>query len=815
MKKTYFTLIIFLLFSLVSFLSAQGLPYQNFELSVDQRVTDLLSRMTLDEKIGQMMQVQYNVFRNSPSILTMYNIGSVLSGGGESPSAGNSAWYWANMYDTLQTYALKTRLKIPMIYGIDAVHGHNNVYGATVFPHHIGLGCTRNPQLVKDAARVTAIEVAATGIDWTFGPCIAVPRDERWGRTYEGFGETPELAQLLGSSEIRGFQGNSLSDPTSILACAKHYLGDGGTTGGIDRGNTQGDTATIRKLFLPGYISAVDSGVGSMMVSFSSINGRKMHGSKYWITDILKNELGFKGFVVSDWAAIDQLTSNYKDCVEQAINAGIDMVMLPNRYIEFKNDMDSLISERKIDTSRVDDAVRRILTIKFKLGLFERPFTDRTLIDSVGTTGHRAVARQCVRESIVLLKKKDGILPLRKTNARILVAGSNADNLGNQCGGWTITWQGSSGNTLTTGTTILQGIRSTAMSATIEYSRTGTFTNTSADYSVVVIGETPYAEYFGDRTDLSISQTDVNLVKKMKGYGAPVVVILVSGRPLILEKILHFSDVIFAAWLPGTEGDGVAEVLFGDYQPKGRLSHTWPKSMSQIPINFGDNNYSPLYEYGFGIDTLADSPAGSPPVCLSAIITPDAKHFELTFNKRMKDPSSAQASFSLIQNQLPLMAATHLSLKQNDSTTIMVELDTTYYSSGDLGTIAYTSGTIKSADEGSLQPFASMDAYNWIGSSSVVKEERNLIPLLSKLDQNYPNPFNPTTVLTYQLSTYGYATLKVYDVLGREVATLVDGERSAGVHTVSWDASRLSSGVFLYRLKVGDFSDVKKMILMK
>ncbi len=813
MKKTHFTLIAFLFFSFVPLLSAQPFPYQNSALSVDQRVTDLLGRMTLDEKIEQMMQVDLSVVHD-PSILVTNNFGSVISGGGESLTTDKSSLGWANMYDTLQSYALKTRLKIPIIYGMDAVHGNNNVYGATIFPHNIGMGCTRDPELAREAARITAREVAATGIDWTFGPCIAVPRDERWGRTYEGFGETPELAQLFGSSEIRGFQGDSLSDPTSILACAKHYLGDGGTTGGIDQGDTQGDTATIRKLFLPGYISAVDSGVGSIMVSFSSINGQKMSSSKYWITDVLKNELGFKGFVVSDWGAIDQITNNYTDCVEQSINAGIDMVMLPFEYVDFHNSMDSLISQGKIDTARVDDAVRRILTIKFKLELFERPFTDRTLIDSVGSAGHRAVARQCVRESMVLLKKKDGILPLRKTNARILVAGSNANDLGNQCGGWTITWQGWSG-THTIGTTILQGMKNTAPSDSIEYSKTGTFTDTSADYSIVVIGETPYAEYWGDRTDLSVSATDVNLVKKMKGYGAPVVVILVSGRPLILEKILHFSDVIIAAWLPGTEGDGVADVLFGDYQPKGRLSHTWPKSMSQIPINFGDNNYFPLYEYGFGIDTLADSPIGSSPVCLSAIITPDAKHFELTFNKRMKNPSSAQAIFVLTRDHLSLVTATTLSLKQNDSTTIIVELVAAYYTGSDTGTISYSSGTIGSVDGGSLQPFAPMDAYNWSVSSTAVKKDKNLIPLVDQLYQNYPNPFNPTTVITYQLLTHGYATLKVYDVLGREVVTLVDGEISAGVHAVTWDASRLSSSVFFYRLKAGNFVDVKKMILMK
>jgi beta-glucosidase len=815
MKNKYFVLTAFLSLSFVSSLSAQPFPYQDSTLSVDQRVTDLIGRMTLDEKIGQMMQVDLSGAQYHPSILTTNFIGSVLSGGGSDPMTGNTAPSWANAYDTLQAYALKTPLKIPMIYGIDAVHGHNNVSGATIFPHNIGLGCSRNPQLAKEAARITAIEIAATGIDWTFGPCIAVPRNERWGRTYEGFGETPELAQIFGSSEIKGFQGDSLSGSTSILACAKHYLGDGGTTNGTDQGNTLGDTATIRKLFLPGYISAIDSGVGSIMVSFSSINNQKMHGSKYWITDVLKNEFGFKGFVVSDWAGIDQLTANFTDCVEQSINAGIDMVMLPDRYLDFYNAMKSLIGSGKIDTVRVDDAVRRILAIKFKLGLFERPFTDRSLLLLVGCDAHRAVARQCVRESMVLLKKKDGILPLRKSNARILVAGSNADNIGNQCGGWTIDWLGRSGNNLTTGTTILQGIRNIAASDTIEYSRTGTFADTIADYSVVVIGETPYAEYFGDRTDLSISKTDADLVKKMKSYGAPVVVILVSGRPLILEKILHFSDVIIAAWLPGTQGEGVADVLFGDYQPKGLLSHTWPKSMSQIPINFGDANYFPLYAYGFGINTLADSPAGSSPVCLSAIITPDAKHFELTFNKRMQDPSSAQSAFVFTRNQHVLAAGATTSLKQNDSTTILVELDSVYYSSSDIGTIAYSLGTIKSADEGSLQSFGTMDAYNWASSSLVAVADNNPLSLVIKLYQNYPNPFNPTTSITYQLFTHGHATLKVYDILGREVTTLIDGEKSAGIHTVSWDASHLSSGMFFYRLKVGDFIDVKKMILMK
>jgi beta-glucosidase len=810
--------------SLLSFflttLQAQPYPYQDSTLSVTQRVDDLLGRMTQDEKIGQLMQVDLSVPRNNPAVLVSYAIGSVLSGGGSAPAAGNAPVNWADAYDTVQSYALQTRLGIPLIYGIDAVHGHNNVYGATIFPHNIGLGCTHDPQLVREAARITAIEVAATGIDWTFSPCIAVPRNERWGRTYEGFSEAPELVQLLGSSAVRGYQGDSLSDPLSILACAKQYLGDGGTTGGTDQGNTQADTATVRRLFLPGYISAVDSGVGSVMVSFSSINGQKMSASKFWITDVLKNELGFNGFVVSDWAAIDQLTSNYQDCVDQSINAGIDMVMLPYKYDAFRTAMRNLLSQSKITGERLDDAVRRILAIKFRLGLFERPYTDRSLLPLVGSPDHRAVARRCVRESIVLLKKKDGILPLRKTGARILVAGSNANDIGNQCGGWTISWQGQSG-AITEGTTILQGMQNVASGDQIEYSKAGTFSDTVADYSVVVIGETPYAESVGDKSDLHISQTDVNLVKKMKGYGAPVVVVLVSGRPMILDAILHYADAIFAAWLPGTEGGGVADVLFGDYQPTGRLSYTWPKSMAQIPINVGDSSYSPLYAYGYGIDTLGNSPVGSSPKCLSAIVTPDGQKFELTFNKPMKDPSSAQASFVFTRNGLQITSSGNRSLKQNDSTTIVVELDGVIYSRNDTATVSYASGTLEAADGGVLQPFDSVDVYNWSQPSTGIVGGTTLKPLATRLDGIYPNPFNPSTLIDYQLPVTSRVTLKIYDVLGRQVAILVDGQKEAGYYTAQFVGSKIASGVYFARFIARPMDGTKqvvqtqKMVLMK
>ncbi|HUI31361.1 MAG TPA: glycoside hydrolase family 3 N-terminal domain-containing protein [Candidatus Acidoferrales bacterium] len=812
-RATTLVVIYFLLSSATKF-AAQTLPYQDANLPVMQRVEDLMGRMTMDEKIGQMMQIDLSIAQYNPSSLNSYCIGSVLSGGGSDPASGNRLLNWANVYDTLQTYALRGRLKIPIIYGIDAVHGDNNVYGATIFPHNIGMGCTRDPELVKEEERATAEEVAATGIDWTFGPCIAVPRDERWGRTYEGFGETPELAQLLGSSAVRGFQGDSLSEPTSILACTKHYLGDGGTTGGIDQGNTQGDTATIRKLFLPGYVSAIDSGVGSIMVSFSSINGQKMSGSRYWITDVLKNELGFSGFVVSDWAAIDQLASNYQECVNESINAGIDMVMIPFQYDSFRTAMRNLLSEGKIDTPRVNDAVRRILTIKFRLGLFERPFTDRSLMPLVGSAAHRSIARRCVRESIVLLKKKDGILPLRRANTRILVAGSNADDLGNQCGGWTITWQGLSGAS-TIGTTILQGMRDAAPDAEVEYSPTGIFADTIADYSVVVIGETPYAEYLGYESDLGIPQSDVDLVKRMKSYGAPVIVVLVSGRPMILEKILHYSDVIFAAWLPGTEGEGVSDMLFGEFQPKGVLSHTWPKNMAQIPINYGDSVYNPLYPYGFGITSYADSPVGSPPVAQSAIVTSGGNSLELTFNKRMKDPSSDQSAFGLVRNGKVIDAAISLSLKNGDSTTIIVALDKTYYSQNDTAAISYNSGTLESADGGTLQPFNSFDVYNWSSVVSAISEGKYSIPTTDQLDQNYPNPFNPSTTIGYRLSAGGRVTLKVYDVLGREAATLVDARQNAGAHSLVFNAAKFPTGVYFLKMTAGGHSQSRKIVLLK
>jgi beta-glucosidase len=585
--------------------------------SFDERVREILKKMTPDEKVGQMTQADQSALKDIADI-DKYFLGSLLSGGDSDPKAGNSLRDWAEMYDRYQSEAMKTRLAIPLLYGVDAVHGHNNVLGAVVFPHNIGLGCTRDPALVEKAARVTAEEMLATGVNWTFAPCVAVPRDIRWGRTYEGFGEMPELAVSLGRAAVIGFQGDSLSNPLSVLACAKHYIGDGGTTWGtgapkgprskerwpLDQGDTRLDEKTLRDVHLQGYIAAIKAGVGTIMPSYSSWNGEKCSGSRRLLTDILKNELGFEGFLISDYGALDQLPGTYPDQIEKSINAGMDMVMVPNRYREFFNTLRSLVQAGRVPMSRIDDAVTRILRVKVAMGLLDkgRPLlADKNLQKTFGSEEHRLVARQCVRKSVVLLKNESRTLPIARQLQRIHVAGSAADDMGMQCGGWTITWQGKSGSVTTGGTTLLQAIRKAASpTAVVSYSRDGTGAE-GADVGICVIGERPYAEVFGDRADLSLSNEDQLAVANVKGAGIPVVVVLISGRPMIINQVLDQSDAFLAAWLPGTEGGGIADVLFGDHKPTGRLSFSWPRSMSQLSARVGDPGYDPLFKYGFGL----------------------------------------------------------------------------------------------------------------------------------------------------------------------------------------------------------------------
>jgi len=581
--------------------------FQKFDVPARKLLADL----SLDEKVGQMTQPDMLYLKDLDDI-AKYHVGSVLSGGDSDPKSGNDLNSWTQVYDDCQTAALKAKPRIPILYGVDTVHGHNNVIGATVFPHNVALGCSRNAALVEQAARITAVEVRATGMNWGFAPCVAAPQDIRWGRSYEGFGETPEIVKPLGAAVVRGFQGASLDHPLSVLACAKHYVADGGTTFGtglpkgpnarfpLDQGDVRVDEATLRKIHLPGYITAIEMGVGTIMPSYSSWNGVKCSGHTRLLTGILKEELGFDGFLISDYNALDELPGTRKDQIARSINAGMDMVMVPEHYVDFYNTLKQLVQEGTVPVSRIDDAVVRILRVKIAMGLMnpnQSFMADRSLHKVFGSAEHRKVARQCVRESLVVLKNEKHTLPLKKSG-RVHVAGSCADDIGNQCGGWTIKWQGQSGN-ITKGTTILAGIRNIGSGAQVTHSKDGSGAE-GASVGIAVIGEKPYAEMFGDRDKLPLSDDDVKTVERLKSAGIPVVAVIVSGRPLILDNILDKVDAIVAAWGPGTEGDGVADVLFGDVKPKGKLSFTWPRGDS-TSLARSDPGYKTLYPLGTGL----------------------------------------------------------------------------------------------------------------------------------------------------------------------------------------------------------------------
>jgi len=596
---------------------------------IETRVEDLLKRMTLEEKIGQMTQVEKNSIQ--PGDITEYYIGSILSGGGGSPSS-NTIEDWYAMVEGFQNEALATRLKIPLLYGVDAVHGHGNLLGATLFPHNIGLGATNNPELVQKIGRATAEEMLATGIPWNFSPVIAVVQDVRWGRTYEGFSENTELVATLGAAYIKGMQtlqeGDAASPGQTIftLATPKHYLGDGATKFGtstqnimqpflLDRGDMQVPESVVRKLFLPPYQSVVDAGAMSVMGSFSSWKGTNMHAQQGLLTGVLKNELGFNGFIVSDWQAIDQIyPEDYYASVVAAINAGIDMNMVPYDYIRFIETMKKAVDKGDISEPRIDEAVQRILRVKLSLGLFEHPMPDPTLQETVRSREHVELARQAVRESLVLLTNKDNILPLSRDIPVMFLAGEGADDIGLQSGGWTLEWQGRKGSE-NEGATILDGIEAIVNPNTrVEFNRAGNFSGIKdahgnqllADVGVVVLAEKPYAEGVGDTADLSLKQDEIKLLNDVRTQSKSVVVILLSGRPRIITDQLPLAEAWVAAWLPGTEGAGIADALFGDYPFTGKLPYSWPRSNGQLPININNSADktgcdAPLFPFGYGL----------------------------------------------------------------------------------------------------------------------------------------------------------------------------------------------------------------------
>jgi len=601
-------------------------------MDFDAQAKKLLAKMTLEEKIGQMTQPEQDKVLGKQGDMQNYFIGSVLSGGDSDPVKDNSLDEWTSLYDNVQKEAMKTHLKIPVLYGIDAVHGHSNVLGAVIFPHNIALGCTRDADLVERIGRITAKEMRATGIQWTFGPAVTVPQDIRWGRTYEGFSEDPAIVRELGKAAVLGLQGTDLSDPLSVLACAKHYAGDGGTEatteprpgfpgpGGrmwLDQGDTKVDEATLRRIHLPGYIAAIEAGIGSIMPSYSFWNGVRCSASKRLLTEILKEELGFEGFLISDYNAISQI--DYKDLKKSvmiSINAGMDMAMEPAGYRVFFNNLKELVEEGKVPMSRIDDAVTRILRVKFAMGMMDKNRSqkaDRLLHKDFGSKKHRALAREAVRKSVVLLKNDNQALPISKKVTRIHIAGKSADNIGNQCGGWTIRWQGQTGDVTPGGTTILEAIKATISKDTeVTYSPDGKGAE-GATLGIAVIGELPYAEGVGDRSDLSLDPQDVAVVNNLKSAGIPVVTLVISGRPMIVNEILKKTDALLAAFLPGTEGQGIADVLFGDYNPTGKLSFSWPRSMDQLPLNINmpKDKYDPLFPLGYGLSYKNVQSAGN------------------------------------------------------------------------------------------------------------------------------------------------------------------------------------------------------------
>ena len=549
------------------------------EPSVKQlaRVKALMSKMTLEEKVGQMILVDPRFLDTSDDI-SHFHLGGVFVNGGGAPPP-NTIESWTALAEKMQHCAQRSDPAIPLLLGTDGVHGHNNLYGSVLFPHNIGLGVGNDPQLVEEIARITSQQLALTGFNWNFAPCVAVVDNPRWGRTYESFSSETEIVTQLSAAAVRGIQTNFGSGKARVLACAKHFIGDGGTSGGVDRGNADIGLARLRERYLPPYEAAIAAGVGSIMLSYNRWNGTPCHASHVLVSDLLKHELGFKGFVVSDWDAIDDLapTNRYIDAISISINAGLDMIMASRKYKYCHAGLLELLSTGDIPLSRINDAVERILTAKASLGLLDtqRPELPSTI--QIDRMESRQIARRAVKQSLVLLKN-DAILPLASNHKHIHVCGEFADDLGLQCGGWSITWQGGRGR-ITEGTTILEGLRNQAApDMNISYSH-GAEVPDGADLIIAVAGEYPYAEFHGDSKDLELPLDQQAFLTALNDSSVPVLLILITGRPLVIAPYLDRFEATLVAWLPGTEGDGVAEALYNRDLPMGKLPMGWPDAI--------------------------------------------------------------------------------------------------------------------------------------------------------------------------------------------------------------------------------------------
>lgn len=608
--------------------------------AIEKRVQEILSSLSLEQKVGQMMQAEIKFV--TPQQVKDFHLGSVLNGGGSFPNNNKYAKVsdWVALADKYYQASLDSKAGIPIIWGTDAVHGHNNVFGATVFPHNIGLGATQNTELLNKIGRATALEVLATGLDWIFAPTVAVVRNDRWGRTYEGYSEDPRIVKDFAAPMIFGMQGSNSTalDDDHLVSTVKHFVGDGGTVNGVDQGDNRSSEEELIRLHAQGYFTGLTAGAQTVMASFNSWNGDKVHGNHYLLTQVLKERMGFDGFVVGDWNGHGQVEGCSNSSCAKAINAGVDMIMVPEDWQELiKNTIDQ-VQSGEISMKRIDDAVTRILRVKLRTRLYERGLPSKRKHagkqEIVGRAEHRKIARQAVRESLVLLKNKNNILPLDPTS-NILVTGSGADNIGKQSGGWTLTWQGTGNlnSDFPGATSIFDGIEQAVLKAggKVELSHNGDF-NQRPDVAVVVFGETPYAEGQGDIQNLLYSwkyPQDLELLKSFKDKGIPVVSIFLTGRPLWMNQEINQSDAFVAAWLPGSEGVGIADVILKkdgkvNYDFKGKLSFSWPNDAASSQLNIGDEKYEPLFEYAYGLtyadtDTLGDDlseepfPTGSNP----------------------------------------------------------------------------------------------------------------------------------------------------------------------------------------------------------
>lgn len=660
-------------------------------------VTQLMAKMTLEEKVGQMVQADISTIK--PEDLRDYPLGSMLAGGSSPPLGAPDrspapAWLaTARAFNAVANEKRPGHATIPIMFGIDAVHGNSNIVGATVFPHNIGLGAMRDPALMVKIGRATAEETAAAGIDWSFGPTLTVPQDERWGRAYEGYSEDPAVVASYAGAMVNGLQGAPGKGNIQhgyVAASAKHFLGDGGTIGGMDQGDADIPESELIRIHAPGYPPAIDAGTMTIMASFSSWQGAKMHGNKTLLMDVLKGRMGFDGFVVGDWNAHAQLDGCSKGDCPTTYNAGLDMVMAPDGWRDLYKNTIAEVKAGKIPMARVNDAVRRILRVKARLGLFDaaRPYAGR--LELVGAPEHRAVARQAVAESLVLLKNQ-GVLPI-KGSAHILVAGAAADDIGQQSGGWTLSWQGD-GNTnadFPGGTSLYAGIAAAMKAAggSATLSADGSYA-TKPDLAVVVFGEQPYAEMRGDIRTLEFQPGDkqaLTLLKKYKAAGIPIVSVFLSGRPLWVNPELNASDAFVAAWLPGTEGAGVADVLVGDAAGKprrdfhGRLSFSWPKTAGQFTLNPGDKDYDPLFPLGYGLTYARGGTVGQ----LSEVAGVDA--------------SLANSSVFFAKGHIPApfvyAGDTQISMKPVDSATLQEGATQLSWAAGQTGQVSIGGRTL-------------------------------------------------------------------------------------------------------------------------